>query len=150
MDKATGKKVRIENDKRFTAIFIDGEDTFRWAEGPFAGKSTCEKITVVDTDKGRTKAEEVAVKALRILNGKLAKDYKVVEGQDILDELEAAVDAAKAKKKVPKNKDEKIGKLKEKVEKVKEKIAKAQARLEELKKDQEDMTKEIEELEKIA
>jgi len=122
------RKIRIENDKRFTTILV-GDDSFHWAEGPFSGKSTCEKITILETDKGRTIAEEVAVKALKILNGKLAKGYVVKVGKDVLDELTAVVEAAN-------NRKEKKAldpvKAAEKRAKLVEKVAKAKADADEL------------------
>ena len=142
------KKVRVENDKRFCTILLDGNESFHWAEGTFSGKSTCEKITVMETDKGRTKEEEVAVKALRVLNGKIAKGYKVVSGQDVLDTLEAVVAAADSKKtKTPKNNTERIAKVKEKIEKAKEKIEKAQAKIDAIEEHMEDLENELKELE---
>ena len=128
MNKETGKKVRIENDKRFTTILV-GDDSFHWAEGPFSGKSTCEKITVLEADKGRTIAEEVAAKALRILEGKLAKGYTVKVGADVLDELRATVEAAKNRKE---KKALDPAKAAEKRAKLMEKVAKAKADADEL------------------
>ncbi len=128
MTKSEARKVRIENDKRFTTILV-GEDSFHWAEGPFSGKSTCEKITVLEADKGRTIAEEVAVKALKILNSKIAKGYVVKVGQDILDELTAVVEAANNRKE---KKALDPAKVAEKRAKLVEKVAKAKAEADEL------------------
>ena len=141
-------KVRVENDKRFCTILLDGKESFHWAEGTFSGKSTCEKITVMETDKGRTKEEEVAVKALRVLSGKIAKGYKVVSGQDVLDTLEAIVAAADAKKsKTPKDNTERFAKAKEKITKIDEKIQKAKEKIAAYENNKKDVEKELKELE---
>lgn len=148
MNKETGKKVRIENDKRFTTILV-GDDSFHWAEGPFSGKSTCEKITILEADKGRTIAEEVAAKALRILEGKLAKGYTVKVGADVLDELRATVEAAKNRKEKkaldPAKAAEKRAKLMEKVAKAKDDADEAAKKLDEKRAKLAALTVELEE-----